>query len=99
MERWVSHPRVEKNVPVFLNRLLAMSMDDQQLIFKYFSDTMDAMIAAAKSMGKYEAGPVQLKATAITLGQRHIIHREPETGAAHLPDLQFVLPALPILCL
>ncbi len=64
------HPGVEKKVTVFLNRLLAMSMDDQQLIFKYFSDTMEAMIAAAKSTGNYEAGPIQLKATAVSLGMR-----------------------------
>lgn len=77
---YMVHPRVEKKVSVFLNRLLAMSMDDQQLIFQYFSDTMDAMISSAKSTGQYEAGPIQLKATAVTLGQRLILHREPNTG-------------------
>lgn len=70
-----------KSVPTFLNRVLAMGMDDQEIIFKYFSATMDALIAAAKSTGKYEHGPITLQASGVTLARRTIVHREPGTGA------------------
>ena len=73
---------VVKSVPTFLNRVLAMGMDDQELIFKYFSATMDALIAAAKSTGRFEHGPITLQASGVSVARRDIIHQEPGTGAS-----------------
>lgn len=80
----VPSPSMVKSVPTFLNRVLAMGMDDQELIFRYFSNTMDALIAAAKSTGKYEHGPITLQASGVEIARRQIVHREAGTGA-HAP--------------
>ncbi|CAL8463694.1 g3228 [Coccomyxa elongata] len=74
-------PSVVKSVPTFLNRVLAMGMDDQEIIFRYFSATMDALIAAAKSTGRFEHGPINLQASGVAVARRDIIHQEPGTGA------------------
>ncbi|BDA48430.1 probable protein strawberry notch homolog 1 [Coccomyxa sp. Obi] len=75
------HPNVVKSVPTYLNRVLAMGMDDQEIIFKYFSATMDALIAAAKSTGRFEHGPINLQASGVSVARSDIIHKEPGTGA------------------
>lgn len=40
----------------FLNRLLGLEVDVQNALFKYFSDTMEAIIRQAKRAGRYDAG-------------------------------------------
>ena len=47
---------------------------------RYFSDTMEAMIAEAKSEGRHERGPINLQATAVHVAHRTAIHREAGTG-------------------
>ena len=86
----VPSPSVVKSVPTFLNRVLAMGMDDQELIFRYFSNTMDALIASAKSTGRYEHGPINLQASGVEVARRQIVHREPGTGACKKFESKFV---------
>ncbi len=86
----VPSPSVVKSVPTFLNRVLAMGMDDQELIFRYFSNTMDALIASAKSTGRYEHGPINLQASGVEVARRQIVHREPGTGACKKFESQFI---------
>ena len=38
----------------FLNRILGMKVEKQNLLFKYFSDTLNAIISQAKRSGKYD---------------------------------------------
>jgi len=38
----------------FLNRILGMKVEKQNLLFKYFSDTLNAIISQAKRAGKYD---------------------------------------------
>ena len=38
----------------FLNRILGMKVEKQNLLFKYFSDTLNATISQAKRSGKYD---------------------------------------------
>jgi len=40
----------------FLNRLLGLEVDVQNALFKYFSDTMEAVIKQAKRTGRYDSG-------------------------------------------
>ena len=47
---------------------------------RYFSDTMEAIIAEAKSEGRHERGPINLQATAVHVAHRSVIHREAGTG-------------------
>ena len=49
---------------------------------RYFSDTMEAMIAEAKSEGRHERGPINLQATAVHIAKQTAIHREVGTGGA-----------------
>ena len=38
----------------FLNRILGMKVERQNLLFKYFADTLNAIINQAKRSGKYD---------------------------------------------
>lgn len=40
----------------FLNRLLGLEVKVQNALFKYFSDTLDAVIKQAKRAGRYDSG-------------------------------------------
>ena len=51
-------------------------------VCRYFSDTMEAIIAEAKSEGRHERGPINLQATAVHVAHRTAIHREAGTGDA-----------------
>lgn len=60
----------------------------QDVLFQYFMGTMDALVEAAKSEGKFDRGPVALSVTHTWIDHKRIIHREAGTGAA---------PCLPVL--
>ena len=45
---------MKEKVSAWLNRVLAMTLEDQELLFRYFSETLDAVILAAKSRGDYD---------------------------------------------
>lgn len=61
-----------------------MTLEDQQLIFKYFTDTYDAAISAAKSAGNFDAGITQIQASKIVLENQHVIHTDAQSGTATL---------------
>ncbi|CAG2101520.1 unnamed protein product, partial [Medioppia subpectinata] len=44
----------------FLNRLLGLNVELQNALFKYFSDTMEAVIKDAKRSGRYDSGIIDL---------------------------------------
>ena len=44
------------NMSKFLNRILGMPVDLQNRLFKYFTDTLAAIITQAKKTGKYDMG-------------------------------------------
>jgi hypothetical protein len=65
---------------MWLNRVLAMTLEDQELLFRYFSDTHDAIILAAKSRGEYDQGITSVKATSVTIQEQDIIHTDISSG-------------------
>lgn len=44
------------NISKFLNRILGMPVDLQNRLFKYFTDTLNATISAAKKTGRFDLG-------------------------------------------
>lgn len=79
--------KVTGKVAVWLNRVLALTLQDQDLLFKYFSDTYDALITAAKSRGKYDQGIRQLTATSVEVSRQTPIHTDASSGIGYLPPL------------
>ncbi|XP_064030834.1 protein strawberry notch homolog 2 isoform X2 [Pogoniulus pusillus] len=53
---------VEKDCSItkFLNRILGLEVDKQNLLFQYFSDTFDYLIEKDKKEGKYDMGILDL---------------------------------------
>ena len=50
-----------KRVPTFLNRLLALPVQTQCLLFAYFVDVMEALIQDARTSGKFNDGIVIMR--------------------------------------
>uniref|UniRef100_A0A336KBU6 CSON006692 protein n=1 Tax=Culicoides sonorensis TaxID=179676 RepID=A0A336KBU6_CULSO len=48
------------NMSKFLNRILGIPVDLQNRLFKYFTDTLAAIIAQAKKLGKFDLGILDL---------------------------------------
>ncbi|XP_018017597.1 protein strawberry notch homolog 1 isoform X2 [Hyalella azteca] len=48
------------NMSKFLNRILGMPVDLQNRLFKYFTDTLAAIVTQAKKTGKYDMGIMDL---------------------------------------
>lgn len=62
-----------------LCRLLGMQICDQDLLFKYYGDVLDATIAKLKSEGKFDAGIVRVTGEC-TLERKVLIHKDASTG-------------------
>jgi hypothetical protein len=76
-----------KGLCVFQRAMAATgAVSDLITLRRYFSDTLEAMIAEAKSEGRHESGPINLQATAVHIAHRDPIHREESTGERRLPQ-------------
>nr|CAD7432398.1 unnamed protein product [Timema monikensis] len=51
------------NMSKFLNRILGMPVDLQNRLFKYFTDTLNAIITQAKKSGRFDLGILDLGTT------------------------------------
>lgn len=72
--------RVSTKVSTWLNRVLAMTLEDQELIFQYFSNTLEAVIRAEKSRGDYDQGIMSVKASSVTIEKQTVIHTDTQSG-------------------
>eukprot|EP00096_Caligus_rogercresseyi_P012895 TRINITY_DN5561_c0_g1_i2.p1 TRINITY_DN5561_c0_g1~~TRINITY_DN5561_c0_g1_i2.p1 ORF type:complete len:818 (-),score=270.21 TRINITY_DN5561_c0_g1_i2:358-2670(-) len=71
----------------FLNRILGLKVDIQNMLFKYFSDTLDAIISQAKRSGKYDQGILDVGLTEedhVELVKTHTFKRKHATGIAKI---------------
>ncbi len=72
----------EYNVPRFLNRVLALCVDEQNALFDFFANLFDQTVSYAKANGTFDAGITDIKALAIRLAkQPRIVHIDQITGA------------------
>lgn len=50
------HALADCSITKFLNRILGLEVDKQNMLFQYFSDTFDYLIEKDKKEGKYDMG-------------------------------------------
>jgi C-terminal domain on Strawberry notch homologue len=65
----------------FLNRILALRITMQNLLFVAFEQLLDARIEAAITAGTYDIGVETLTAESFRVVERRIVHNHTGTGA------------------
>jgi hypothetical protein len=68
-------------ITTFLNRLLALTIDLQNILFTAFEQLLTARIEGAIASGIYDAGLETLRAESFVVTGRRAIYRHPGTGA------------------
>lgn len=69
------------DVKKFLNRLLAVPVHRQQILFAYFQSTMDAEIRVAKAAGLYAEGVSDLPGQTVSKrGESRVLWTDPRSG-------------------
>jgi hypothetical protein len=72
----------EYNVPRFLNRVLALEVEQQNALFDYFADLFDQTVRYAKANGTFDEGVTDIKALAIRIAESpSIVYTDEITGA------------------
>ena len=68
-------------ITTFLNRLLALTIELQGILFSAFEQLLQARIDGAIASGTYDMGLEPLKAESFIVTDRQVIHTHPGTGA------------------
>jgi predicted RNA methylase len=68
-------------ITTFLNRLLALTIDLQNVLFTAFEQLLTARIEGAVASGIYDAGLETLRAESFVVADRRVIYTHPGTGA------------------
>ena len=68
-------------ITTFLNRMLALTIDLQNILFEAFEGLLSARIEAAMTAGTYEIGLETLRAESFVISDRRTIYTHPGTGA------------------
>jgi predicted RNA methylase len=68
-------------ITTFLNRLLALTIDLQNVLFTAFEQLLNARIEGAIASGTYDAGLETLLAESFVVADRRVIYTHPGTGA------------------
>eukprot|EP00094_Tigriopus_californicus_P001238 TCALIF_01199-PA protein Name:"Similar to sno Protein strawberry notch (Drosophila melanogaster)" AED:0.08 eAED:0.09 QI:0/0/0/0.88/1/1/9/0/1282 len=75
------------DISKFLNRILGMKVHLQNMLFKYFSDTLEAIISQAKRSGKYDQGILDVGVSEedhVELVRTHSFKQKHATGTAKI---------------
>ena len=72
-------------MPRFLNRLLALPIDEQNQLFAELEDRIAANIEQAMEAGAYEVGVETVRADSIAIAGREALYEHPGTGAVTEP--------------
>jgi len=80
---WELPKKFEGRVPLFLNRLMGLPVDQQKLLFAYFMETHEAEVLEAKARGTFDEGVVSLTAESVTMsaGYPRVVHTDEQSGA------------------
>ncbi|WP_061929696.1 strawberry notch family protein [Aureimonas sp. AU22] len=68
-------------ITTFLNRLLALTIELQGILFTAFEQLLDAKVAGAIASGVYDVGLETLTAESFVVSERTTIYTHPATGA------------------
>ncbi|MGH6949837.1 MAG: strawberry notch C-terminal domain-containing protein, partial [Vitreimonas sp.] len=68
-------------ITTFLNRLLALTIDLQNILFEAFEGLLNARIEGAVAAGVYDNGLETLTAESFVVKERRVIHRHEAAGA------------------
>ncbi|TDX20976.1 strawberry notch-like NTP hydrolase domain-containing protein [Rhodovulum visakhapatnamense] len=68
-------------ITTFLNRLLALTIELQGILFSAFEQLLQARIDGAIASGTYDMGLETLRAESFVVADRQLIHTHPDTGA------------------
>ena len=68
-------------ITTFLNRMLALTIDLQNVLFTAFEQLLTARIEGAIASGTYDAGLETLRAESFVITDRSVIYSHPATGA------------------
>ena len=68
-------------ITTFLNRLLALPIELQGILFSAFEQLLEARIDGAIASGTYDMGLETLRAESFTVTDRQVIYTHPATGA------------------
>ena len=68
-------------ITTFLNRLLALTIELQGILFAAFEELLSQRIEGAIASGTYDMGLETLRAESFTVADRRTIHTHPGTGA------------------
>ena len=68
-------------ITTFLNRLLALTIDLQNILFAHFEQILTARIEGAIASGTYDVGLETLRGEQFTVTDRQVIHTHPATAA------------------
>ena len=69
-------------MPTFLNRLLALPIDEQNALFAQLEERIDANIEHAIEAGTYEQGVENILADSLNVASREVLRTHDRTGAA-----------------
>lgn len=76
-------------IHTFLNRMLALTIDMQNLLFDAFEQLLAARIEGAIAAGVYDKGLETLVANRMTVKERRLVYSHPVTGAqSHLLTIE-----------
>lgn len=68
-------------VPKFLNRLLSLTRDRQEVVFNEFNTRLENLVAAAVAAGTFDAGMETLPALSVEVKREETVYTNEQTGA------------------
>lgn len=80
-DRFVLNENIASDITKFLNRILALPVEEQNNVFTAFEEIRDAMYQQALESGELDTGLENVKADKIEIVQDDVIYTDKSTGA------------------